>query len=73
MDKWRGAPLTKVPYIQLVRNKKWFRASECFNSQLVVVLQMREAMKNAIAYERVSTAGQGRSGLGLKATFDKLG
>ena len=30
-------------------------------------------MKNAIAYERVSTAGQGRSGLGLKATFDKLG
>ena len=24
-------------------------------------------MKNAIAYERVSTAGQGRSGLGLKA------
>ena len=24
-------------------------------------------MKNAIAYERVSTAGQGRSGLGLEA------
>ena len=24
-------------------------------------------MKNAIAYERVSTAGQGRTGLGLKA------
>lgn len=30
-------------------------------------------MKNAIAYERVSTAGQGRSGLGLNAQHATIG